>query len=190
VFWAACHVRPQLFNLFLVRSLPPPGTDWSGEWARIAQESLPLLSDSGVAVFRQAMQKYTKRVALAAVGVRPWVQRLQALVAAQLSGVGSMNQWAAQHTQVGEVASRLHHACTEHYLAYMGLLSEVSAHSAVVLRALWHCSSDPFAPDHPAIVSQILKLHREQQRPRQQLAGAPQGQQAAGQAGAPAGLGA
>lgn len=50
IFWAACHTRPQLFNLFLVRSLPPPGVDWSGEWARIAQESLPLLRDSDVSM--------------------------------------------------------------------------------------------------------------------------------------------
>ena len=39
--------------------------------------------------------------------------------------------------QVAAVASHLHHACSEHYLAYMGLLSEVSAHASVVLRALW-----------------------------------------------------
>ncbi len=39
--------------------------------------------------------------------------------------------------QVTEVAARLHHACTEHYLAYMGLLSDVSARASVVLRALW-----------------------------------------------------
>ena len=38
-----------------------------------------------VAVFRQAMQRYTKRVAIAAVGVRPWVQRLQVRV---LAGAG------------------------------------------------------------------------------------------------------
>lgn len=48
VFWAACHVRPQLFNQFLVSTLPPPSMDWSGEWARVAYESLPLLTDSDV----------------------------------------------------------------------------------------------------------------------------------------------
>lgn len=30
-----------------------------------------------LAVYRRAMQRYTKRVAIAAVGVRPWVLRLQ-----------------------------------------------------------------------------------------------------------------
>ncbi|KAI7838420.1 hypothetical protein COHA_007792 [Chlorella ohadii] len=171
VFWAACHVRPQLFNQFLVSTLPPPSMDWSGEWARVAYESLPLLTDSDVAVFRQAMQRYTKRVAIAAVGVRPWVQRLQAVVAAQRS-MGSMHSMAAEHAQVTEVAARLHHACTEHYLAYMGLLSDVSARASVVLRALWHSSSDPFAPDHPAIIHQILRLHQQQQRVQQQLTAA------------------
>lgn len=42
--------------------------------------TLPALSGccvSQVAVFRHAMQLYSKRVAIAAVGVRPWVNRLQ-----------------------------------------------------------------------------------------------------------------
>jgi hypothetical protein len=174
VFWAACHVRPQLFNVFLARCLPPPGYDASAQWTRIAEESLPLLGDSEIAVYRRAMQRYTKAVAMAAVGVRPWVQRLQTVVAAQGSSTGSMTQLAGQHTQVREVVSRMQHACTEQYLAYMAFLADLSAHASVTLRALWHCSSDPYAPDHPAIVSEILRLHQQRQRQQQQQLAAPQ----------------
>lgn len=47
-----------------------------------------------VAAFRQAMQRYTKRVAIAAVGVRPWVQRLQVRTLGQVV-VGQFWLWKA-----------------------------------------------------------------------------------------------
>lgn len=50
-----------------------------------------------VAMFRRAMQQYTKRVAIAAVGVRPWVQRLQVRsLFRAASRVWVLPGWAAQ----------------------------------------------------------------------------------------------
>lgn len=41
-------MQPKVFNLFLARCLPPAHAGMSAEWTRVAQESLPLLSDSEV----------------------------------------------------------------------------------------------------------------------------------------------
>ena len=68
VFWAACHVRPQLFNVFLARCLPPPGVDASAQWTRIAHESLPLISDGEVRLPRCHAGKARSDADLAAEG--------------------------------------------------------------------------------------------------------------------------
>ena len=39
--------------------------------------------------------------------------------------------------QVREVVSRMQHACTEQYMAYMAFLGELSASISHTLRALW-----------------------------------------------------
>lgn len=47
-------MRPQLFNMFLTRCLPPPGYNASAQWTRIAQESLGLMRDGEVSSSRYA----------------------------------------------------------------------------------------------------------------------------------------
>lgn len=54
-----------------------------------------------VSNLRLAYQRLLKRSAIAAVSVKPWVQRLQALTAASAAGVGTLQQLSRLHTQVG-----------------------------------------------------------------------------------------
>ena len=58
VIWATCHVRPIVFNLYLARCLPPPDADLSAEWKRVAEQSLPMLSDSDVSVVKRCGVRY------------------------------------------------------------------------------------------------------------------------------------
>ncbi|KAL4423559.1 hypothetical protein ABPG77_006582, partial [Micractinium sp. CCAP 211/92] len=99
VFYSVGECKPRVFNTFLLANLAPPGPESEAKWLQIAQRALPMLSDAEVSNLRLAYQRLLKRSAIAAVSVKPWVQRLQALTAASAAGVGTLQQLSRLHTQ-------------------------------------------------------------------------------------------
>ncbi|PRW61087.1 hypothetical protein C2E21_0662 [Chlorella sorokiniana] len=160
-FWHLAMLKPQLLNAYMLATLPPPSKDMSAQWHNVALDSMPLLADGEIVALRDAYQRYAQRMAVAAVGVRPIAQQLQALAGSSPSV--DLVRVAAQHTQVGELASRVHSACEQQYLATMGLLLDMQRAVNPVVRAFWRIAAGNCTPDHPAILSEVLRLHQQQQ---------------------------
>ncbi|KAL4419671.1 hypothetical protein ABPG77_000568, partial [Micractinium sp. CCAP 211/92] len=97
-----------------------------------------------------------KRSAIAAVSVKPWVQRLQALTGASAAGIG-------------EITARINKACHDQYLASVLFLAELSRGTGPIPRTFFHVAAAPHIPDHALIVGEVLRLHREKQAQQAQL---------------------
>ncbi|KAI3432750.1 hypothetical protein D9Q98_004291 [Chlorella vulgaris] len=169
-FWYAAQLKPQLFRGFLAAALPPPDLDLAATWASVARRSLNMLTESEVLTLRQSWQRYNMRSVVAAVGTRPWLKRLQEVLQlpdAAEGGEQEVVDLRKRHLKVTDMAARLSTVSEERYTAAMAFLLDVGAQVSAPVRCLWHLSIDQYLPDHPAIVSEILRLYQQQQQLQQ-----------------------
>ncbi|KAL4424056.1 hypothetical protein ABPG75_001357 [Micractinium tetrahymenae] len=167
IFYTVGECKPRVFNTFLLANLAPPGPESEAKWLQMAQRILPMLSEAEVVNLLLAYQRLLKRSAIAAVSVKPWVQRLQSLAAASAGGAGTLQQLSRWHTQIGEITARMNKACHDQYLASVLFLAELSRGTGPIPRTYFHVAAAPHIPDHALVVGEVLRLHRERQAQQQ-----------------------